>query len=94
MQSYGNRLAAFRKVLLSDSEVRPGDRLALLGPVTHASGMLVQPNLFRGTELVLFERFDPAEFLDSVGRHGLSSPPSRIWPRRRLAKRESEFQTE
>ncbi|QEZ49004.1 AMP-binding protein [Cupriavidus oxalaticus] len=72
MQSYGNRLAAFRKVLLSDSEVRAGDRLALLGPVTHASGMLVQPNLFRGTELVLFERFDPAEFLDVVGRLGIT----------------------
>ncbi|MGT2434197.1 AMP-binding protein (plasmid) [Cupriavidus basilensis] len=72
MQSHGNRMAAFRKVLLSDGDVRPGDRLALLGPVTHASGMLVQPNLFRGVELVLFERFDPAEFLDSVGKLGIT----------------------
>ncbi|MFJ4292227.1 AMP-binding protein [Cupriavidus sp. NPDC089707] len=72
MQSYGNRLAAFRKVLLTDGDVRPGDRIALLGPVTHASGMLVQPNLFRGAELVLFERFDPGEFLDAVGRYGIT----------------------
>ncbi|MEM5429273.1 AMP-binding protein [Cupriavidus oxalaticus] len=72
MQSHGNRMAAFRKVLLTDGDVRPGDRIALLGPVTHASGMLVQPNLFRGAELVLFERFDPAEFLDAVGRYGIT----------------------
>ncbi len=72
MQSYGNRMAAFRKVLLTDGDVRHGDRIALLGPVTHASGMLVQPNLFRGAELVLFERFEQAEFLDAVGRYGIS----------------------
>ncbi len=72
MQTYGNRMAAFRKALLGDRDVCPGDRIALLGPITHATGMLVQPNLFRGAELVLFERFDPAEFLDAVGRYRIT----------------------
>jgi long-subunit acyl-CoA synthetase (AMP-forming) len=47
MQSYGNRLASMRKMILGmDRPARPGDRLALIGPITHASGMLMQPYLF------------------------------------------------
>ncbi|MGO4329971.1 MULTISPECIES: AMP-binding protein [unclassified Cupriavidus] len=69
MQSYGNRLAALRKMLLGmDKPARPGDRLALIGPVTHASGMLMQPYLYAGATLVLFDKFEPAHFLAEVAR--------------------------
>ncbi|CAG2142321.1 Long-chain-fatty-acid--CoA ligase [Cupriavidus yeoncheonensis] len=69
MQSYGNRLASMRKMILSmDHPARPGDRLALIGPITHASGMLMQPYLFLGATLVLFEKFEPAHFLAEVPR--------------------------
>ncbi|MGO4314275.1 AMP-binding protein, partial [Pseudomonas sp. KB_15] len=39
-----------------------------IGPVTHASGMLMQPYLFLGATLVLFEKFEPAHFLAEVAR--------------------------
>jgi len=69
MQTYGNRLAALRKMLLSmDNPARPGDRLALIGPITHASGMLMQPYLYTGATLVLFDKFEPAHFLAEVAR--------------------------
>ncbi|MGY8526217.1 AMP-binding protein [Paracidovorax citrulli] len=69
MQTYGNRLASLRKIVLGmDQPARPGDRLALIGPITHASGMLMQPYLFCGATLVLFDRFEPAEFLAEVAR--------------------------
>lgn len=69
MQSYGNRLASLRKMLLSmDSPAGPGDRLALIGPITHASGMLMQPYLYCGATLVLFETFEPAHFFAEVER--------------------------
>ncbi|WGS47862.1 AMP-binding protein (plasmid) [Burkholderia sp. JSH-S8] len=69
MQSYGNRLASLRKIVLGmDRPAQPGDRLALIGPVTHASGMLMQPYLFCGATLVLFDAFDPAHFLAEVAR--------------------------
>ncbi len=69
MQSYGNRMASLRKMLLGmDKQPRPGDRLALIGPVTHASGMLMQPYLYCGATLVLFDRFEPAHFLAEVAR--------------------------
>lgn len=69
MQSYGNRVASLRKILLGmDRPAHPGDRLALIGPITHASGMLMQPYLYCGATLVLFDTFEPARFLDEVAR--------------------------
>ncbi|ODV44276.1 AMP-dependent synthetase [Cupriavidus sp. UYMMa02A] len=69
MQSYGNRMAALRKMVAGmDRPARPGDRLALIGPVTHASGMLMQPYLYSGATLVLFDKFEPAHFLAEVAR--------------------------
>ncbi len=69
MQTYGNRLASLRKILQSmDCPAKPGDRLALIGPVTHASGMLMQPYLYSGATLVLFDTFEPAHFLREVER--------------------------
>ncbi|WP_321839454.1 AMP-binding protein [Paraburkholderia bannensis] len=69
MQSYGNRMASLRKLLMGmDSQPRPGDRLALVGPITHASGMLMQPFLYGGATLVLFDRFEPEAFLADLER--------------------------
>ena len=69
MQTYGNRMAALRKMVAGmDRPARPGDRLALIGPVTHASGMLMQPYLYLGATLVLFDKFEPAHFLAEVAR--------------------------
>jgi len=73
MQTYGNRLASFRKIVLGmDCPAHPGDRLALIGPITHASGMLMQPYLYCGATLVLFDTFEPAYFLKEVERLGIT----------------------
>ncbi len=67
MQTFGNRRACIRKMLFrNEGAPRPGDRLALVGPITHASGMLMQPFLYAGATLHLFERFKPEEFLAAV----------------------------
>ncbi|TKD48689.1 long-chain fatty acid--CoA ligase, partial [Streptococcus mitis] len=69
MHSVGNRLASLRKLLVGmDTLPRPGDRLALVGPITHASGMLMQPFLYCGATLVLFDAFEPARFLADLER--------------------------
>jgi len=67
MQTFGNRQASLRKFVMGgDTSVMPGDRLALLGPVTHATGMFMQPFLFSGGTLVVFDKFDVEHFLRSV----------------------------
>lgn len=73
MQSYGNRMACIRKVLFrNDAMPQPGDRIGLLGPITHASGMLIQPFLYAGATVHVFEKFDPADFLAAVERYRIT----------------------
>ncbi|TEA77153.1 acyl-CoA synthetase [Allopusillimonas ginsengisoli] len=69
MQTVGNRLASLRKVVMGRMRANAGDVLALSGPITHASGMFIQPFLFQGGTILLHERFDPEQFLSSVERH-------------------------
>lgn len=69
MQTVGNRMASLRKVVMSRMRIGPGDVLALAGPITHASGMFIQPFLFQGGTVLLHERFEPEAFLASVEKY-------------------------
>lgn len=69
MQTVGNRTASLRKVVIGRMRAEPGEVLALAGPITHASGMFIQPFLFQGGTIALHDRFDPDEFLRSVQTH-------------------------
>lgn len=67
MQTFGNRRASLRKFLIgADVRVGHGDRLALLGPMTHATGMMIQPVLHGGGTLVVFDKFEVEAFLETV----------------------------
>lgn len=69
MQTVGNRFASLRKVIMGRMQAGPGDVLMLCGPITHASGMFIQPMLFQGATVLLMERFAPAEILQGIERH-------------------------
>lgn len=74
MQTYGNRHASLRNLLIGrgSGAPGPGDRMAMLGPMTHATGMLIQPFLSRGVTLCVSPRFDPEGFLASVQRERIT----------------------
>ncbi|TFZ03491.1 acyl-CoA synthetase [Ramlibacter rhizophilus] len=69
MQTVGNRMASLRKVTMGRMHAGPGDVLMLCGPITHASGMFMQPMLYQGATLLLLEGFKPAEVLEAIERH-------------------------
>ncbi|MBV7486427.1 AMP-binding protein [Bordetella sp. BOR01] len=69
MQTVGNRMASLRKVVMGRMRANPGEVLALAGPITHASGMFMQPFLFQGGTILLHDRFDPEAFLASAQHH-------------------------
>ena len=69
MQTVGNRMASLRKNVMGRMHAGPGDVLAASGPITHASGMFIQPLLFQGATLLLLEGFKPAEYLEALERH-------------------------
>jgi acyl-CoA synthetase (AMP-forming)/AMP-acid ligase II len=69
MQTVGNRMASLRKVVMGRMHAGPGDVLMLCGPITHASGMFIQPMLYQGATVLLMERFQPAEILEAIEKH-------------------------
>ena len=69
MQTVGNRMASLRKIVMGRMHAGPGDVLMLCGPITHASGMFIQPMLYQGATVLLMERFQPAEILAAIERH-------------------------
>ncbi|HEU0202225.1 MAG TPA: long-chain fatty acid--CoA ligase [Burkholderiaceae bacterium] len=69
MQTVGNRMASLHKNVMGRMHAGPGDVLLLSGPITHASGMFIQPMLFQGVTILLMERFVPAEILEAIEKH-------------------------
>ncbi|HET8748955.1 MAG TPA: AMP-binding protein, partial [Ramlibacter sp.] len=69
MQTVGNRMASLRKIAMGRMHAGPGDVLMLCGPITHASGMFMQPMLYQGATLLLLEGFRPAEVLEAIEKH-------------------------
>ncbi len=72
MHTVGNRLASIRKVIMGRLRCEPGEVLALAGPVSHASGMFMQPWLAQGGTLLLLDRFEPESLLAAIARHRAS----------------------
>lgn len=67
MQTYGNRKALVRKMLVCPSaRLDPGARMAHVAPITHASGMTMMPVFYMGGCNVLLNRFDPEELLQTI----------------------------
>jgi acyl-CoA synthetase (AMP-forming)/AMP-acid ligase II len=69
MQTVGNRMASLRKNVMGRMHAGAGDVLALSGPITHASGMFIQPMLFQGATILLLEGFRPADYLQAIEQH-------------------------
>jgi acyl-CoA synthetase (AMP-forming)/AMP-acid ligase II len=69
MQTVGNRMASLRKNCMGRMHAGPGDVLLLSGPITHASGMFIQPMLFQGATMLLLEGFKPADYLRAIEQH-------------------------
>ncbi|WP_137822383.1 AMP-binding protein [Pseudomonas sp. D(2018)] len=69
MLSFGNRKALIRKSIASPTRrAAPGDVMAHVGPITHASGMQIMPLLAVGACNLLLERYDDHLLLETIQR--------------------------
>lgn len=69
VQTFGNRTAFIRKTfMIPGGQTGPGDIFALIGPITHATGMNIMPLLFTGGCALILEKFDVEQFLQLVER--------------------------
>lgn len=73
MLSVGNRKALIRKSIASPTRrAAPGDVMAHVGPITHASGMQLMPLLAVGACNLLLDRYDDQLLLESIQREGVT----------------------
>lgn len=69
MLSFGNRKALVRKSIASPTRRSgPGDVMAHVGPITHASGMQIMPLLAVGACNLLLDRYDDRLLLETIQR--------------------------
>lgn len=69
MLSYGNRKALLRKSSNSPTRrAQPGEVMAHVGPITHASGMQIMPLLSIGVCNLLVEQYDDQGLLETIQR--------------------------
>ena len=69
MLSFGNRKALVRKSIASPTRRSgPGDIMAHVGPITHASGMQIMPLLAVGACNLLLDRYDDRLLLETIQR--------------------------
>jgi acyl-CoA synthetase (AMP-forming)/AMP-acid ligase II len=68
-----NWLATYRNILATImGDMGPDCSLLHVGPLSHQSGILTNPALYRGARSVMMEHFDPASFFDTVEREGIT----------------------
>lgn len=73
MQTYGNRSAMLKKFLVSPMRrAMPGDVMAHVGPITHASGMHLMYLMYCGATSLLLGKFDEVELFETIQREKVS----------------------
>jgi len=73
MQTFGNRMAMIRKAfMIPEVKITGEDIFAHIGPITHASGMLIMPVLVASGCNLILERFDVRELLETIERERVS----------------------
>jgi acyl-CoA synthetase (AMP-forming)/AMP-acid ligase II len=69
MQTFGNRMAMIRKAfMIPEVKIIKSDIFAHVGPITHASGMLLMPVMVAAGCNLILERFNVQELLEVIGR--------------------------
>jgi acyl-CoA synthetase (AMP-forming)/AMP-acid ligase II len=66
-------LAGFHNVLIDGLDIQEGDAVALSGPVTHASGSMVLPHVYRGAKVIVLSGFDPNTILEVIQRERVTT---------------------
>jgi len=59
--------------LMDGFPIEPGDTVALMGPVTHASGSMILPHIVRGGKVIILSGFDPKGILDLIETERVST---------------------
>ena len=59
--------------LMDGLHIREGDAVALMGPVTHASGAMILPHILRGAKVIILPGFDIPKLLETIERERVTT---------------------
>jgi acyl-CoA synthetase (AMP-forming)/AMP-acid ligase II len=66
IHDHRGNLTSFFNPLMDGLQIEEGDVVALMGPVTHASGSMILPHVFRGAKVIILSGFDPKGILELI----------------------------
>ncbi len=58
---------------LMELDIRENDAVALTGPVTHASGSMINPHIVRGAKVVILSGFDEKTLLETIQKERITT---------------------
>ncbi len=73
IHNQGSYLIMVSNILTSGFSIEEGDSIALMGPVTHASGSMILPHLLKGATVYILTRFDADEILELVQKERITT---------------------
>jgi long-chain acyl-CoA synthetase len=60
-------------ILMDGFQIHEGDAVALMGPVTHASGAMILPHIVRGAKVVILSTFDIPTILETIQKEQITT---------------------
>ena len=66
-------VAMVYNILMDGFQILEGDAVALMGPVTHASGAMIIPHIVRGAKVVILSTFDIPTILETIQKEQITT---------------------
>ncbi|MBW1682013.1 MAG: long-chain-fatty-acid--CoA ligase [Deltaproteobacteria bacterium] len=74
LHTHRNIITTLQNALMEDTfRIQEGDVIALMGPVTHASGSMILPHIVRGAKVIILSGFDPKGILELIEKERVST---------------------
>ncbi len=73
IHDHRSSVIALYNSLMDGLHIQEGDAVALMGPVTHASGAMILPHILRGAKVIILPGFDVPRLLETIERERVTT---------------------
>ncbi|RJQ75228.1 MAG: long-chain-fatty-acid--CoA ligase [Desulfobacteraceae bacterium] len=73
IHNHRNYITMLFNILTSGFTIREGDSIALMGPVTHASGSMILPHILNGAKVIILSHFEAGQILELVQKERITT---------------------
>ena len=73
IHDHRSNIVTVYNILMEGLRIEEGDAIALMGPVTHASGSMILPHILRGAKVVILSSFDLQVLLETIQKERITT---------------------